>query len=284
MKREDIRIRDPFILADKTSETYYMYGTTDLVWDSYDALSRFSVYTSKDLENFEGPFPIFDGEKTGFWATQDYWAAEVWQYAGKYYLFGSFKSKDKRRATQILVSESPLGPFVPISLAPQTPWDWECLDGTLWIEEGVPYMVFCHEWLQCEDGEMCAVRLSNDLTQAVEKPFVLFKASDNPYVDTFVGGGFQNSRVTDGPFLFKENGKIKMIWSSHSGGKYAVLEATAESLQGVWSHRKPRFNFDGGHAMLFETFDGKKYFALHQPNIPSNERAVFIPYEKEKEE
>lgn len=280
MKRQDIRIRDPFILTDKKTETYYMYGTTDLVYDSYDAKSRFSVYVSKDLENFDGPFPIFDGEQTGFWATHDYWAAEVWQYNDKYYLFGSFKADNHCRATHILVADTPLGPFAPLSLHPQTPRNWECLDGTLWVEDGVPYMVFCHEWLQCEDGEMCAVQLSQDLSQAISEPFVLFKASDNPFVDMFVGGKFEKARVTDGPFLFQENGLLKMIWSSHSQGKYAVLEATAERLRGTWSHYKGRFDFDGGHAMIFEDLLGKKFFALHQPNIPSNERAVFIPYEE----
>ena len=118
------------------------------------------------------------------------------------------------------------------------------------------------------------------MKQPVGEPFLLFKASDNPWVSTFVGGGFQNCRVTDGPFLFKENGKLIMIWSSHCNGKYSVLEATADHLRGAWSHLKPRFDFDGGHAMVFETFDGKKYFSLHQPNLPSNERAVFIPYKE----
>ena len=280
MKRNEIRIRDPFILADEKTKTYYMYGTTDLEYDSYASCPKFSAYVSKDLENFQGPFVIFDGAKENFWATHDYWAAEVWQYNGKYYLLGSFKSADKRRATQILQSDSPLGPFKPISENPQTPEKWECLDGTLWVENGMPYMVFCHEWLQCEDGEMCAVELSKDLKQAVGEPFLLFKASDNPYVSTFVGGGFQHCRVTDGPFLFQENGKLKMIWSSHSGGKYSVLEATSDDLRGAWSHRKPRFDFDGGHAMIFKALDGKKYFSLHQPNVPSNERAVFIPYQE----
>jgi hypothetical protein len=26
------------------------------------------------------------------------------------------------------------------------------LDGTLWVEDGVPYMIFCHEWIQITDG------------------------------------------------------------------------------------------------------------------------------------
>ena len=281
-KREDIRIRDPFILADKKTQTYYMYGTTDLEKDSYASYPRFSVFVSKDLETFDGPFVVFDGKCEGFWATYDYWAAEVWQYDEKYYLFGSFKAKDRCRATHILESDHPLGPFKTCSQVPQTPERWECLDGTLWIENGIPYMVFCREWLQCEDGEMYAVALSQDLKNTIGEPFLLFKASNNPHVSTFVGGNFQHCRVTDGPFLFREKGKLKMIWSSHSGNKYSVLEATADHLRGPWKHFKPRFDFDGGHAMIFEGFDGKKYFSLHQPNLPPFERAVFVPYNEDE--
>lgn len=277
MKREEFRIRDPFILADKKTQTYYMYGTTD----NCAPYPCFAAYTSKDLENFEGPFIVFDGKSENFWATCDYWAAEVWAYNGKYYLFGSFKAENKCRATQILESDNPLGPFKPFSEQPQTPCEWECLDGTLWIEDGKPYMVFCHEWQQCENGEMCAVQLSEDLKEPIGEPFLLFKASDNPYVSSFVGVKFQNCRVTDGPFLFRENGKLKMIWSSFSDGKYSVLEATADCLRGKWEHFKPRFDFDGGHAMIFETFDHKKYVSLHQPNVSPYERAAFLPYKED---
>lgn len=37
--------------------------------------------------------------------------------------------------------------------------------------------------------------------------------------------------------------------------------------------------FDGGHAMIFESLEGKKYLSLHYPNTTPNERAIFIPYE-----
>ena len=80
LKREDIRIRDPFILTE--NGMYYMYGTTCV-----NGGNTFSVYVSKDLENFEGPFIVFDGSKENFWADLDYWAAEVWKYNGKFYLF-----------------------------------------------------------------------------------------------------------------------------------------------------------------------------------------------------
>ena len=129
LKKEEIRIRDPFILTDKENHCYYMYGTTDLEPDTLHTGCSFSVYKTSDLEHFEEPKVIFDG--TNFWATQDYWAPEVHKYNGKYYLFASFKHPERCRGTQILVCDTPDGRFAPISDAPATPADWECLDGTL---------------------------------------------------------------------------------------------------------------------------------------------------------
>ena len=74
LKREDIRIRDPYIVTDKENGCYYMYGTTALLPDSLATTRTFSVYKTYDLENFEEPKVIFDGEKCGFWAERDYWA------------------------------------------------------------------------------------------------------------------------------------------------------------------------------------------------------------------
>ncbi len=121
LKREDIRIRDPFILAE--NGIYYMYGTTDLEGGSLRARNTFSVYTSTDLENFSEPKVVVDGEKLGFWGTFDFWAPEVYKYNGRYYLFGSCKAEGKHRATQIFVCDTPDGDYVPVSAAARTPED-----------------------------------------------------------------------------------------------------------------------------------------------------------------
>ena len=276
LKREEIRIRDPFILVDKKEKVYYMYGTTEL-GNWMEAGCKFSAYKSRDLENFEGPFVIFNAEEQDFWADKDFWAPEVHFYKGKYYLFGSFYADGKNRGVHILVCDTPLGTFRPLTKEPISPKGWECLDGTLWIENGKPYMVFSHEWLQIVDGAICAMELSEDLTRAVSEPVLLFNASDNHLVDTFYHEGLGDQcRVTDGPFLFKEDGKLKMIWSSHINGRYSVIEAESDSLLGKWKHGGKKFEFDGGHAMIFEDLNGEKRISLHKPNTPKGERATFI--------
>ena len=241
------------------------------------ARNTFSVYKTKDLESFEEPKVIFNGSDIGFWADRDFWAPEVHKYNGKYYLFGSCKAEGKCRATQIFVSDTPDGIFKPVSDKPITPEGWECLDGTFFVESGIPYVVFSHEWVQVKDGEIWAMPLTDDLSAPAGEPILLFKASDNPNVSE-LGGVAPGNYVTDGPFLYREDGKVKMIWSSFYKNRYLVLEAEADSLLSEWRHGGSKFDFDGGHAMLFETLEGKRMISLHRPNSANNERPFFYEY------
>ena len=282
ISRKDIRIRDPFILTDTENQCYYMYGTTALVPDHIAAGNTFTVYKTYDLENFEDGKIVVDGAKLGFWADRDFWAPEVYKYNGRYYLFGSCKAEGRMRATHIFVCDTPDGEFIPVSKEPQTPHDRMCLDGTFWVEDGIPYMVFCHEWSQITIGTVCAVRLADDLTAAIGEPIHLFTATDDPDVALVPKRSGAMGAITDGPFLYKENGKLCMIWSSKvKGGRYAVLLAESESgsVIGPWKHMGSRFDFDGGHAMIFHTLDGKRMMSLHSPNnIRNEERAHFFEF------
>lgn len=271
----DIRIRDPFILPIKETKDYYLYGTTDVnVW-SGDA-NGFDVYKSKDLENWEGPIPAFRPDED-FWADQNFWAPEVHFYKGKYYMFASFKAEGKCRGTQILVADNTEGPFLPLTDEPVTPRDWECLDGTLFMdEEDKPWMVFCHEWLQVKDGKMCAIQLSDDLKTAISEPIVLFQASEANWTLTSREGNC----VTDGPFLYRNSeGELQMLWSSGGPKGYAIgiARSTSGKITGPWVHdEEALFDKDGGHGMLFHSFSGQLMLTIHAPNNSPMERPVFF--------
>lgn len=266
MKLSEIHIRDPFILPDHG--TYYLYGTRGpTCWGEADG---FDVYTSADLSDWSGPYPVFT-RPDGFWADRNFWAPEVHVYHGRYFMLASFKSSCQCRGTQILAADSPMGPFSPHSDGPVTPGDWECLDGTLYVENGKPYMVFCHEWLQVKDGEMCAIPLRDDLRAAEGEPVVLFRASQPDWADRDA-----ENYVTDGPFLHRTStGELLMFWSSSRGGVYCqtISRSSDGTLFGQWRHDpKLLIDCDGGHGMVFRTFDGRLLFTCHQPNQHPLER------------
>jgi arabinan endo-1,5-alpha-L-arabinosidase len=274
IRSSDIHIRDPFILPVKEEGRYYLYGTTGA--DTWSGPGKgFNGYTSTDLENWEGPFPVFR-PTPDFWGKINFWAPEVHHHQGKYYMFASFKAEGKRRATHILCAGAPLGPFLPLRPEPITPSEWECLDGTLLVEQGQPWIVFCHEWVQVHDGEMCALALTSDLKAPASEPHLLFRASQAPWVMAHQPGDY----VTDGPFFYRAlNGELLLLWSSFGAQGYALGIARSESgtIQGPWRQDpEPLFAKDGGHGMLFRTFTGKLMLTLHTPNQTPNERPAFF--------
>ncbi|MBS4208193.1 glycoside hydrolase family 43 protein [Bacillus sp. FJAT-50079] len=282
LKNDDIQIRDPFIFPDQKSGKYYLFGSTDKnIWGKGIG---FDVYIGTDLENWEGPFPVFR-PKTDFYSDENFWAPEVHEYEGRYYMFATFLRKDGYgRGTGILVSDSLLGPFLPHSDGPVTPKEWESLDGTLYIDEaGNPWMVFCHEWVQVGDGEVCAVRLSNDLREAIGNPELLFRASDAPWPTSFQHPKrtSKENYVTDGTYLFKaSNGELLMLWASFVDDVYAqgISRSQSGKIAGPWIHDKEAiFQNDGGHGMIFQTFEGDLMLTLHTPNKTPLERPIFIP-------
>lgn len=282
MKKSEIQMRDPFVLPVSTNKKYYLYGTTDVnCW--VGPFVGFNVYHSSDLDNWSGPYPAFRPEP-GFWADQNFWAPEVISYQGKYYMFASFKTDDVPRGTQILIADKPDGPFRVHSDGPVTPQDWECLDGSFYLDQqDNPWMVFCHEWKQTFDGEMCAIQLSPDLSQAVGEPVFLFKASQAPWAACSkreMDGVERDTYVTDGPYMHRtQDGTLLMLWSSRGNQGYAmgIARSASGEITGPWLHDpEPIYSKDGGHGMIFSSFDQRLFMTIHTPNKTPLERPVFI--------
>jgi len=284
--RSQIRIRDPFVLPDPAAKVYYIYGSTNRGLSPSDARKEVVVYKTTDLEDWGEPITAWAVPPT-HWGHETVWAPEVHRYKGRYYLFVTLTSTDPlptppgrppnvRRGTEILVADRPEGPFTPFGHGAQTPADWMALDGTLAVEDGVPYMVFCREWIQIEDGSMELMPLTADLTASAGAPATLFHATDAPWTRCRgdIGELYQGKRyhasITDGPWLHRtKTGTLIMLWSSYGPSRYAVGQATSTSgkLAGPWVQApEPLFADDGGHPMLFRTFDGRLVMAIHQPN------------------
>ncbi|MBP3479352.1 MAG: family 43 glycosylhydrolase [Oscillospiraceae bacterium] len=271
-KLTDIHIRDPFILVD--SGKYYLYGTRgEGCWDT---CSGFDVYVSTDLINWSDPVSVFE-KNEDFWADRQYWAPEVHRYHGRYYMFASFCGEGRHRGTQILVADTPDGCFTPLTKTPITPADWDCLDGTLYIsKDGTPYIVFCHEWVQIGDGEIAAMRLTDDLCLPAAEPVILFHGSEPVWAS---GDGCGNY-ITDGPFLLRYSDReLYMIWSSYCDSRYVLACAVSDSgeIDGKWRQCEDvLFSEDAGHGMLFYDKNNVLKLVVHAPNNSPCERPKLI--------
>ncbi len=269
MNCNEINIRDPFIL--KENGRFYLYGTRAAGFGVN--VHGVDVYVSDNLSDWSEKTECLNSVKYGLDRGVN-WAPEVHKYKDRFYMFITFTKENDLRGTYILSSDRPEGPFAPHSKGAVTPFEWECLDGTFFVENGIPYLVFCHEHTQIIDGTVCYVRLNDDLTEAVGEPVTLFSASSPVWADKKPAG---EHYVTDGPFMYKSvSGKLFMIWSTFIKNKYAecIVSFDSGSIKGNFRHLDPITTEDGGHGMLFR--DDKLYFTYHSPNSSGDERVRIV--------
>jgi len=296
LKLEDIPIRDPFILPVEDEQCYYLYAAT---LKTPNGTAGVCAYKSKDLQHWSGP-EIVMAQSDGFWADPNHgvWAPEVHLYNGRYYLFATFTNEADTisvraegcavvlRGTQVLVADAPSGPFVPFDLSkPLTPADWMSLDGTLWIEDGKPWMVFCHEWIQVDEGTFERVELTTDLSAFAGTPATMFKTNDAPWVRRMdrLGKKYKGislpGYVSDGPFIYRlTSGELICLTSSFGDNGYTLSYAVSKSgkLAGPWVlPAKPLLEGGHGHGMLFRTFDGNLMLTCHYPNSSPSKAVIY---------
>lgn len=275
---DSLQMSDPFILPDEATKTYYMVGSGGSLWKS------------SNLKTWMGPSPYITVD-TASWigASPRIWAPELHRYKEKYYCFVTFTNPKiivdtvpnrynvQRRSTHILMSHKPEGPYQPISSKNYLPENWSVLDGSLWEEKGVPYMVFCHEWMQTVNGMIDYIRLTPDLTESVGNATTLFRASEAVWpkemksIGELTFGMALGGYVADGPFLFKTGtGRLGMLWSSWSSRRCVQGVAYSESgkLAGPWTQcNEPLVPNNSGQGMIFRAFNGKVLMCLHQQSL-----------------
>lgn len=221
-------------------------------------------------------------------ADKNYWAPEVYQYNGAYYMFITYHSSiTDHRGCTIMKADSPEGPFVEITCGQITPRDWDSIDGTFYVDsDGQLWMIFVHEWTSTDDGvgRMAAAKLSAGLTHFISTPFELFRADALEWA---------TANVTDGCWMYRcADGQLLMLWSNWDSAGYCVGIARSANgrIDGEWTQDKTLLyaksmtgTYDGGHGMLFTDTDGQMYLSIHSPNTATKsrrERPVFIPVDE----
>jgi len=120
------------------------------------------------------------------------------------------------------------------------------------------------------------VKLKDDLSETVGEPVTLFHGSEASWSKSDKKLG---NNVTDGCFLYKgKTGKLYMLWASGGVGGYIEGISISESgkLAGPWTQQtEPLYGQDGGHAMVFTSFEGKLMMVLHSPNNRESQPHIF---------
>lgn len=288
---DDFWAHDPYILPFAAESTYYLYTAAR---DQPAVVA----YRSTDLEGWdEEPVVVFRvPADTWAAATEAPWAPEVHEYRGRFYLFTTLHDSSRElevpggarfravtagkdhiptaRGTVIAVADHPAGPFELLRTdAPVAPADFMTLDGTLFVDDdGAPWMVYAHEWVQIFDGTIEAVPLTPDLTASAGDPILLFRGSEAAFLkDLPPSAQTRMPYVTDGPQLRRlAGGELLMLWATYrplgGGSEYVETMAVSRSgrLQGPWEQLEILVDGNAGHGMLFDAFDGRTMLVLHR--------------------
>ena len=300
--------------------TYYMYvsqNNTNLPWTNRDGVTTtrtgtdawdWVVWTSQDLTHWTRQCIVatLDDLRDVFgfdcFTKAFNWAPDVYQIDGKFYLVSTYwctasghdnpnyratfggEALEGHRATVIMVSDSPRGPFVPVTELCEsgrdtdpayltgtpghiTPAGQDCIDSIIWFDpDGQPWLVWSDESTNYAAGTgtptMQAAKLSDDLTRLTSAPITLFTG-----MQTFAGS--TTNGTTDAPWLYTtSDGEILMIWSSYWYG-------TAEnSYCVVLSRYSGRTLDDGGtwthEGILYDARDASKSITTRSPYYLEN--------------
>jgi hypothetical protein len=276
MHLDSMSMSDPYIYAEASTKTYYLTG------------SGGAIYKSNDLKNWTGPYGAYDTRGTWMEGINFVAAAEIHKVNGKYYYAATFGDRKElvdviprrynvyRHQTMILESDKPDGPYKLKNSDPNydyLPHSWDIIDGTIYVENNQPYMVFVREWMQTFDGTMEYVKLSSDLSKTISEPVMLFRATESPLPLEMVGNGEMTyglkipGWVTDGTEMFHtQTGKLGMLWASWGANRYLQCVAYSQSgtIDGPWIQAvEPLIGNNSGHGMMFTSFEGKRLFIVH---------------------
>lgn len=274
MKRKDIHIRDPFVFTE--NRMYYLLGTTGN--DPWGKGSDLTLFASSDLESFERKcVMVSDGSLSSY---TNIWAPELHKYNGSYYLILSAFRQDKGRGCFVYRSNTLEKEFTALTGEYVTPRGWECLDATMFVYENKPYLCFSNEWVapvtNDGDGSLYMCELKNDLTALAGEPKKIVSGKHCGFsVEVHHGG--KSGYVAEGPFLYDEDGKIVLLWSTFTQHGYAVVKSVSNNgIMGDYAFEKLLYDSDGGHSMSFVDWQGKRKLAFHRPNRTPEERMQFF--------
>ncbi len=257
----DVAFGDPYVIL-SSDNTYYMYGTTP-------GFNGFNCYKSDDLTSWESVGTIFDGDDPSCWGFQNYWAPEVYERDGKFYLF--YSADWRVNPTEelenfrigVAVSDSPEGPFKNISDRPLFDPGYPTIDANLHFDDdGRCYLYFsrcCYKnsveseiasWAKAEgmfdeveESWIYGVEIEPDFSAIIGEPQLLLRPpvtmddKQSEWESRSVSSGEINRRWTEGSYMIKRDGIYYMMYSANyfGGEHYAVGYATSDSPLGTFT-------------------------------------------------
>ena len=256
---------DPFVIHASDGQ-YYMYGTSE-------NLNGFKAYSSNNLIDWKEEGQVYEGATPESWALDCFWAPEVYERNGKYYIW--YSANWKHNPTNegenfrigVAVSDSPKGPFKEMHDKPIFDPGYPIIDANLHFddENNKVYLYYsrcCYKnpvesevatwakekgWFdEIEESWVYGVELQPDFSDIIGEPQLLLRPpvtindQQAEWESRSVTSREVNRRWTEGSFIFKKEDTYYMMYSAnYFGGKnYAVGYATSKHPLGPFDKAK----------------------------------------------
>lgn len=277
-----IFIADPFVLEFR--DTFYLYGTT--------SGNGFKYWTSEDMQMWtEQGFAFRKDGNT--WGQSNFWAPEVIEYKGRFYLAYSSKGKTMNGEGMricIAVADHPGGPFTDL-YAPLFDYNFSCIDAHIYIDNNnSPYLYYemvgavGEFWNQKGFlwGMIYGVALSADLSTPLHEPKLCLYPTQK-----WEGIHSMWARSVEGMTVFKNDSVYYMTYSANNykDPNYGIGYATSAHPLGMWvkSEDNPVLSKDlskglsgPGHNSILK-YDEEWHLFYHShadPDNPSGRRIL----------
>lgn len=251
----NVEFGDPFVLHASDGK-FYMYGTTD-------NLDGYKAYSSDNLVDWKDEGQVYQGATPESWAVSCFWAPEVYERNGKYYIFFSANWKDnptnelENFRIGVAVADKPTGPFIEMYNQPIFDPGYPIIDANLYFddENNKCYMYYsrcCYkhpveseiaDWAkekgwydEIEESWIYGVEIAPDFSEVIGEPILLLrppvKLDDKQaeWESRSVTSQEVNRRWTEGSYLIKKADTYYMMYSANFfvGQNYAVGYATSD--------------------------------------------------------
>ncbi len=256
-----LKLGDPYLLH-ASDGRYYMYGTS--------LADGFEAFVSDDLIQWDSCGQVYRGGDSSQWNIDCFWAPEVYERQGKFYLF--YSSNYRENPTNegenfkigVAVSDSPAGPFTDLYDRPIFNPPYPIIDANVFFddEQGKCYLYFsrcCYKhsvdseiadslreagvFQEIEESWVYGVELKPDFSGVIGEPVLLLcppkelSDSQSEWESRSATHGEVNRRWTEGSFLLREGDIYYIMYSAnHYGGQYyAVGYATSDNPLGPFT-------------------------------------------------
>ncbi len=261
-----VQFGDPYVLY--TKGTYYMYGTGG------GADKGFAAYSSKDLVNWKREGQVYFHDNKNGWSDPEaswegaYWAPEVYEVKGKFYLFYSaqWKVNPSKEVENfrigVAVADKPTGPFIDIANKPIFDPGYPIIDANVFFDtNGKSYLYYsraCYKhpvesevavlarekgWFQeIEESWVYGIELKSDFSGVIGEPVLILRPpislgdKQAEWESRSVTAREVNRRWTEGSVTFKKDNTYYIMYSAnHFGGAYyAIGYGTSSSPLGPY--------------------------------------------------